>query len=30
MNAMLENLVIIDVENESCAFAPKNPKKGCN
>jgi hypothetical protein len=30
MNAMLENLVIIDVENESCTFAPKNPKKGCN
>jgi hypothetical protein len=25
MNAMLENLVIIDVEDESCA--PKNPKK---
>lgn len=29
MNAMLENLVIIDVENESCASTPKNPKKGC-
>jgi hypothetical protein len=27
MNAMLENLVIIDVEDESCASAPKNPKK---
>jgi len=27
MNAMLENLVIIDAENESCAFAPKKPLK---
>jgi len=27
MNAMLENLVIIDAENESRAFAPKNPLK---